>query len=363
MTLTDEQSDLRAAVTALFDAQAGRDALHAYVDTGAPHDVRLWHAMAVELGLHGITIDQQHGGAGGTFGDLAVVLEQAGAVLLCGPFFATTVLAVTALQQSGDPSAQAELLPAIAEGRVAASLAYRSPPSSPLTAAAKSNAWRVSGTALHVLDGDAVDVLLVVAETPTGKALLQVDPNAPQVHRRRQETLDPTRRLAAISFAEAPAGLIGANGDGATTLARTVATARVALSAEQVGGAQRCLDMAVDHAKTRHQFGRPIGTFQALKHRLAEAYVDVQLARAAARNAAARITVGIESADIDILATSAMVSDAYVRVAKHNMQVQGAIGYTWEHHAHLYLKRAISSACLLGTVSDHRQALASALNL
>jgi alkylation response protein AidB-like acyl-CoA dehydrogenase len=359
--LTAEQTDLRAATRELFAARAGREALRSYVDDGTPHDPALWQQMATGLGLHGICVEEQYGGAGGTLLDLAVVLEEAGAVLLCGPFFASVVLAATAIANSGDDAVKNDLLPTIASGETVATLAFGQPRSGePLRAAHGEGCWRLHGHTSHVIDGAAADVLLVVAPSPLGHGLFLLDPRSGDVSRTDLPVLDPTRRLASFSFDGAEARLVGRDGDGAAILESTLAIARVALSAEQVGGAQRCLDMTVEYVKARHQFGRPIASFQTVKHRCADMFVDLQLGRAATLDAARLAESGSTTSRY---ATSALVSDGFFRAAKSSIQLHGGIGYTWEHDAQLYLKRAIASARVLGTPAEHRELVASSVGL
>jgi alkylation response protein AidB-like acyl-CoA dehydrogenase len=365
-TLTIEQTSLQAATRELFAARAGQEARRAHTDEARPYDAELWNVMASELGLHGILIDDRYGGAGGSLVDLAVVLEEAGAALLCAPFFATVVMAATAIAESGDDAAQAKMLPAIAAGELVATLAYREPADEPgemLTALQRADTWTVSGSAVHVIDGDSAQVYLVVARTSAGQGLFAVRAEEAGVDCANVPALDLTRRLATLRLQDAQATLIGGDGAGVQTLQRTLGLARVALSAEQVGAAQRCLDMSVDYVQNRRQFGRAIGSFQAVKHRCSDMFVDVTSARAVTLNAAWAATGDPDNFDRISHATSALVSDAFMRTATQTIQVHGGIGYTWEHDAHLYLRRAISSAQLLGTAAEHREHLASAIGL
>jgi alkylation response protein AidB-like acyl-CoA dehydrogenase len=363
-SLTDEQIGLRDAARELFTARAGREARRAYVDRALPYDTELWKTMSTELGLHGILIPEQYGGGGGTLLDLSIVLEESGATLLCSPFFATVVLAATAIAASGDDDVKGELLPAIANGELIAALAYRSGVGgAPLSAASGARGWTVSGSAFHVIDGAAAQAVLVIARTDRGHALLLLDADADGLTRTESSSLDPTRRLAALTLTHAPARLVGPDGAGTDVLRDTLAVARVGLAAEQVGGAQRCLDMSVEHVQSRQQFGRAIGSFQAIKHRCADMFVDVQCARAATLHAAWAAEADPEVFATATYATAALVSDSYFRAATQSIQLHGGIGYTWEHEAHLYLKRAMSSARMFGTAAEHREKVASAIGL
>lgn len=358
---TSEQHALRAATRGLLSARAGREALRDYVDHGAGYDRDLWTTMAGELGVHSINIDESYGGAGGGLAELTIVLEETGAALLCSPFFATVSMAATALTHCDDDRVKRRMLPAIAAGELTATLVHRR--DSTLAATAETGGWKLNGSAEYVVDGDIVDVLLVVAETPSGTEMFLVEAASEGVTAEIAPALDPTRRLATIEFTDVTADPIAFERGCEAALSQVLAVARVALAAEQVGGAQRCMDMAVDYAKTRHQFGRPIGSFQAVKHRCANMYVDVQSARAALRHAASVHTEKPEAFESASRLAAAIASGAFYRVAAQNIQVHGGIGYTWEHDAQLFLKRAISSARLLGTLAEHRDAVARDIGL
>jgi alkylation response protein AidB-like acyl-CoA dehydrogenase len=224
--------------------------------------------------------------------------------------------------------------------------------------------WILDGHKSFVLDGHTADLILVVAATGSGLSLFGVQADAAGLNRRVLPTLDQTRKLARLEFRSVPAArLIGAPGEAGAVLARTLDVAAIALAAEQLGGAQRALDMAVGYAKTRHQFGRPIGSFQAIKHRCADLLLEVSSLRSAVRYAAA--AVAEDSAEIPVVAalTKAYASDVYFHVAAENIQIHGGIGFTWEHDAHLYFKRAKSSELFLGDASYHRESLAQRIGL
>lgn len=361
---TAEQSSLRAAARDLFAAHAGPDARRAYVDQGADHAPKLWTLMA-ELGLHGILISEGHGGAGGTLLDLAMVLEEAGSTLLCSPFFATAVLATTAVTSTGDEEAMTRILPSFARGECVASLAFRTPKhadSSAVVATRVRDGYRLNGRAIQVVDGCAADQLVVLASSDYGSGLF-VTEGRQSWQATDSAALDPTRRLADVEFTDAPATLIGSPSDGAASLDRALSVAQVATAAEQVGAAQRCLDMAIEYTKNRSQFSRPIASFQAVKHECADMFVDVQSARSVALHAAWAFTADPTVFESAVHLAAALVSEAFYRTAAQNIQLHGAIGFTWEHDAHLYLKRAISSARLLGTPEQHREATAVRVGL
>jgi alkylation response protein AidB-like acyl-CoA dehydrogenase len=360
--LTDEQTALRDTARAFFSANAGRDELRRVIQPDAEHDPRLWARMSEEMGLTGLTVDIEQDGAGAGFVELAVVLEESGRVLLSAPLFSTAVLAVSALQQSGDPAAQDEWLPRLATGGLQATLAYLDDDAE--TRAARNGAgWTVHGRKSYVIDGDTAGLVLVTAETDAGLSLFAVHGDASGCDRVRLDALDPTRHLADLSFDGVEAQLIGDEGAGAVVLRRTLDIAAVALAAEMVGVAQSALDMAVAYASTRVQFDRPIGSFQAIKHKCADMFIDVETSRALVMHAAWAVSHGTASLSEVASMTIAHASDACFRVVAQNLQILGGIGYTWEHDGHLYFKRGKSSSQLLGSSDSHRELVASAVGL
>ncbi|HEY6534099.1 MAG TPA: acyl-CoA dehydrogenase, partial [Acidimicrobiales bacterium] len=221
----------------------------------------------------------------------------------------------------------------------------------------------ITGTKTHVLDGHVADLVLVVARTSAGLSLFRIDGESDRLLRTALATMDQTRTQAELVFDAASATLVGVDGGAGAVLARVLDVAAVALAAEQVGGAGRCLEMAVEYAKDRVQFGRPIGSFQAIKHTCADLLLQVESARSAAYYAA--WAVAEQSDELPLLASlaKAYCSDAYVAVATENIQIHGGIGFTWEHPAHLYFKRATSSAVLFGDANHHRDRIAQTIGI
>ncbi|HUD16153.1 MAG TPA: acyl-CoA dehydrogenase, partial [Acidimicrobiales bacterium] len=221
----------------------------------------------------------------------------------------------------------------------------------------------LSGQKLYVLDGHAADLVLVAARTPAGVSVFAVERGAPGFTATSLTTMDQTRKQTRIEFSGTPARLVGEDGGAGPALSRTLDLAAVALAAEQVGGAQRCLDMAVDYAKTRIQFGRPIGSFQAIKHKCADMLLEVESAKSAAYYAG--WAAAEDSDELPVVASLAKsyCSEAYFHAAAENIQIHGGIGFTWEHDAHLYFKRAKSSELLLGDPSYHRELLAQRIGI
>jgi alkylation response protein AidB-like acyl-CoA dehydrogenase len=292
-----------------------------------------------------------------------------GAALLCAPYFATVALGANAVLSSGDEGAKKDLLPGIAAGTTIATLALTedsgrwSTDAVTLAASETGGKWRLDGHKMFVIDGHNADLLLVAARTSSGVSLFAVEAGASGVTRTPLATMDQTRKQARIEFFAAAARLVGAEGGADRVLSRTLDLAAVALAAEQVGGAQRCLDMSVDYAKNRIQFGRPIGSFQAIKHKCADMLMEVESAKSAAYYAAWAAAEDSEELPVVASLAKSYCSEAYFHAAGENIQIHGGIGFTWEHDAHLYFKRAKSSELLLGDPSYHRDLLARRIGI
>ena len=367
-----EQEELRASVRRFLADRAPISRVRALMDDGET-DWAVWEQAGTQLGLQGLAIPESYGGAGFSFAEQAVVLEEFGAALYGGPYLASAVLAATALLASPDEGARRGLLPDIASGQTVATLAFTEDggswdPAAIRLSAVKDGpgadgAWRLDGHKSFVLDGTTAGLILVAAATDAGLSLFAVEGDAAGLSRAALPALDQTRQLARLEFAGVTARLIGSPGDGAAALDRALDVAAVALAAEQLGGAQRALDMAVGYAKTRRQFDRPIGSFQAIKHRCADLLLEVESLRSAVGYAAA--AVAEDSAEIPVLASlvKAYASETYFHVAAENIQIHGGIGFTWEHDAHLYFKRAKASELFLGDGAYHRERLANRIGL
>ena len=367
--VTAEQDELRASVRRFLADRAPLPRVRELMDTEDGIDRAVWEQAGAQLGLQGLAIGEAYGGAGFSFAEQAIVLEEFGAALYGGPYLASAVLAATAVTASPDEGARRDLLPGIASGDTIATLAFTEDdgswdPAAIRAAAVKDGAdWKLHGHKSFVLDGGTAGLILVVAATDAGLALFAVTAGAAGLTRTTLPTLDQTRKLARLELDAAPARLIGSPGDGTAVLERTLDVAAIALAAEQLGGAQRALDMAVAYAKTREQFDRPIGSFQAIKHRCADLLLEVESLRSAVGYAAA--AVAEDSAEIPLLAplVKAYASETYFHVAAENIQIHGGIGFTWEHDAHLYFKRAKSSELFLGDGAYHRERLATRIGL
>ncbi len=351
--LDDDQRQLQSVLRGFLDEHSASEQVRKVIDTPRGYDADLWRRLGTELDVLGINLPEAHGGSGSSFVELAVVARELGRAVAPVPFLGSVVLAGQALVHSGDAAAQAEWLPKIATGELLATLADPA-----LTDGLTATGDTLSGTARHVLHGAEAELLLVLADTPDGPTLFAVAGDAAGVHRESQTPFDLTRRLADLSFTDSPARPVGELGAGAATAAAALDRAAIALAAEQVGGAERCLDTAVEYAKTRQQFNRPIGSFQAIKHLLADLLVEVESASAAADYAA--WVVDGEPGEVPHAASlaKAFASDTYLLAAKTNIQVHGGIGFTWEHDAHLHFRRATSGKQLLGSPEVHRERLA-----
>jgi alkylation response protein AidB-like acyl-CoA dehydrogenase len=322
---TDEQVGLRRSVRKVVELHGGVGAARRAMQSELGHDGALWSRLAGDLGLAGLVIPERLGGAGLGWVEVAAVNEELGAALAPVPFFSTVCLATSVLVAC--PGADAALA-AIARGETAALVVGRG--------------------SRHVVDGHTADLLVVA----TDDGVFVVRGDAPGVRRRRIATVDPTRTVAEVQLdAAAPLERVGDRAD--------LDLARVALAAEQVGGAQRCLDLAVEYAKVRQQFGRPIGSFQAIQHTCADMFVLVESARSAAYHAAWTADHDPENLGAAAATAAAYCGDAFYRCAGDAIQVHGGIGFTWEHDAHLYWKRARADRALLGAPAAQRERIAA----
>src|SRR5581483_6474591 len=363
--IPDEDAEgLRTVVRNFLEKRAGLEELRRLTGSDPGYDPGVWAQAARELGLHGLVVPEEYGGSGATHVELGVVFEEMGAALYSGPFLSGIGSAATALLQLGAceaaEAARTTHLPGIVTGETIATLAWagREPSTSALDAVPAADGWALSGSADIVLDGADADLVLVAARTAAGPSLFAVDRDATGLARTPLTTLDSTRRLASIRFENTPAALLGVDGGAEGTLRRTADLAALYLACEQLGGAARVLDTAVEYAGTRVQFGRAIGSFQAIKHRCADLLIEVESARSVVYHGLWTAVHDPDSLPVAASLARAVASDAYRKVATENIQIHGGIGFTWEHSAHLYLKRAKSSQLLLGSPAEHRARLA-----
>jgi alkylation response protein AidB-like acyl-CoA dehydrogenase len=366
---SEEQEELRRTVRQFLDQKSPETEVRRLMETDEGYDAAVWKQMGEQLGLQGLAIPEEHGGSGYTYIELIVILEEMGRRLLCAPYFSTVVLAANTLLHSGDEAAQKAHLPGIATGETIATLAFTEESGRwdeggiTATASGSGDSWTVSGTKSYVLDGHVADLILVAARTSAGVSIFAVDGGASGLTRTLLTTMDQTRKQAKLDFDATPATLVGTDGAGWQTIEQVLDLAAVALAAEQVGGAQFVLDMAVQYAKDRIQFGRPIGSFQAIKHKCADMLLEVESAKSAAYYAGwCAAELNDELPSVAALA-KAYCSEAYFHATAENIQIHGGIGFTWEHPAHLYFKRAKSSELLFGDPAYWRELLAQRIGI
>jgi alkylation response protein AidB-like acyl-CoA dehydrogenase len=345
-----EQQDLRGAVRQFCADRFDEATVRRLMETDTGYDAGLWARLGNELGVLGLAVPDERGGAGGGIVDQAVVAEEFGAALVPGPVLGTVGLAIPALVAAGDD----ELLAALVAGERTAALAVPADALAPVEPGVAADGDRLTGELAQVVDG-AADVLLVPARTADGIALYATEGG----ERIPLSTLDRTRRQARVRFDATPARPLATGADAERAIVAALRVGGALLAAEQVGGAQRLLDLTVAYAGTRMQFGRPIGSFQAVKHRCADMLVLVEHARSTAQHAAWALQDGTDDADLAVSIAQATCSEAYQRIAADAVQLHGGIGFTWEHPAHLYLKRAVSAAALLGSAAAHRERIAA----
>jgi alkylation response protein AidB-like acyl-CoA dehydrogenase len=359
LMVTEEQRELRDALRRFFADKSGSAEVRRLMATESGYDPAVWAQMAGQLGLQGLAIPEEYGGAGFGFRELVIVCEEMGRALLCAPYLSSAVLAAQALLAGADEVAKAELLPGIAEGTTVGTLAgtggelsaahdrvFEAPPGRPC--------WRLTGQVPYVLDGHTADLVVAVADG----SLFAVDGAAEGLARMPLATLDQTRKLTRLEFTAVPARLLGPEGMAGPALAAALDRGALALAAEQLGGAQKVLELSVEYAKVRHQFGRPIGGVQAIKHKCADMYVAVESARSAVMHAAAVADENPAELPAAAALAAAHCGEAFFQAAGETIQIHGGIGFTWEHDAHLYFKRAKSGQTLLGTPAGHRRRLA-----
>ncbi|WKN60831.1 acyl-CoA dehydrogenase family protein [Rhodococcus opacus] len=368
-TWPTELTELRDVVAAFRARHADETTVRALFEASAPLDSRTWQIMSEQLGLAGLIVPEELGGVGAGYEYLAVAMEELGKSLLPSPLLATTTLAIGTLMRVDDSSSVRErLLPALAAGQITGTLAYsaedghwdpRRPP--PVRATSTSDGWRLDGTVHHVLDGDSADLVLVAADAEKGPSLFAVEGEVPGLVRSPMATLDATRRQARLEFRGVSVTPVGILGTAAITVDAVLTRAAVVLAAEQVGGAQYCLDAAVEYAGIRTQFGRAIGSYQAIKHKCVDMYLDIESARAAVYYAASCLTADAADAVSAASIAKALASEAFTRAATDNIQIHGGIGFTWEHPAHLYFRRATSTRALFGDPRRHNESVAASL--
>jgi alkylation response protein AidB-like acyl-CoA dehydrogenase len=362
-----EHESLREAIRRFLAETAGDGTTRQAMTSELGWDPDLVKRLAGELEVFSLAVPEAYGGSGYGVLELGIVFHEAGRSLLCAPLLSASI-ATRALLAAGDDNAAAAYLPRIATGDLLAAIAVREPgrdwdASPQVVATPTPTGWQLTGTKDWVVDGHAAELLIVSASTPAGASLLVVDPSAAGVDRTSIDTVDPTRRFATLTFTDTPATPLGAPGDGPRVLNQVRDVALVLIAAEQTGITERSLEIATSYAKTREQFGRAIGSFQAIKHKLATVQVELEAATSAAMYA-----LWLADHEPGSLAAVARIaaytcSESALLAASENIQVHGGIGATWEHSAHLYLRRATMNRQLFGDPQQHLEAIAEHLDL
>jgi alkylation response protein AidB-like acyl-CoA dehydrogenase len=370
--LNEDQETLQKYARDFLENECPSTFVRSMMDGDTAHDAAFYRKMA-ELGWMGIAIPEEFGGQGMSYVDLAVLLEEMGRAIVPGPFFATVCLAAPAIVEAGTEEQKAALLPGIASGERTATVAYTEGSGRVdaagvgLSTQKDGDGFVLDGAKRFVPDAHVADTIVVAGRTtaaddPTeGVTLFVVDAGSPGVSVSQLQTMDTTRRWCEVGFDNVnvgPDAVMGTADRGWPRLERALQKATTLVSAECVGGAQKVLDMSVDYAKVRMQFGRPIGSFQAVKHRCADMLVDVEMARSAMYYAAWASAEDHTELPLAASIAKAYCGSAFTRVAASGIQVHGGIGFTWEHDLHLYFKRAKVNELLLGDSTYHRELVA-----
>jgi len=373
----EEQELLRSTARKFFDNECASETVRRLMDGPEGMTPELWKKIA-EQGWTGLIFPDEHGGMGLGFVDLVVLMEEMGRSVVPGPFFSTVLLGGLAIREAGTEAHRKAWLPRISSGEARATLAWMEPSAElgaggiTLEAAARGAGFTLNGTKLFVHDAHTADVIVVAARTATGKSpeegvsLFLVPKGTPGLSVTLLPTMDQTRKLCEVGLKDVAVGaeaLMGEAGSAWTPLARVIDRATVALCAEMCGGAQKVLEMTVEYAKIRQAFGRPIGSYQGVKHKAADMLVDVENSKSITYYAAWAMDEGVPEGQLAVSMAKAYVSDAFRRVSGAGIQLHGGIGFTWEHDLHLYFKRAKGSEFTFGDATWHRERVAQLVNL
>lgn len=365
-SFSNEQEEFRSILRRFLDAQSKPTDVRRLMETEAGFERDRWKKLNQELGLTAVHIPEAYGGQGFGYSELGIVLEEMGRALLCAPYFSSVVLAASTIMNAGTDAQKRKLLPGIASGDTIAALACTEDSgqwdgaSVTMTATPAGDGYKLDGAKSFVVDGLTADLIVVLARAPGSKgndglSLFTVAADAAGLERKPLKTMDATRKLARLTFKGVQAELLGDAGKAAEPFAKTMVQAAICLANEMVGGADKLRETSLEYAQMRMQFGRPIASFQSMKHKAADMLLDVELAKSAAYYAAA----AIDENDADVATTASLAkasaSEAYMQTAIHAIQIRGGIGFTWDEDAHLWFKRAKSSEILLGDAAYHRE--------
>jgi alkylation response protein AidB-like acyl-CoA dehydrogenase len=358
MSATAERDALRAELRRFLGRTAGHQQVRDRIAVAGPHDAGTWKVLAGQFALSGLGVAEEFGGVGGGWAELVLAFEELGATLLPSPLFATRALTITALSESGDRDACVEFLPALVAGELQGALV---PSTGGVRGRQVGHDVVLDGRADFVLDGATADLVVVPAQLEDGLSLMVVAPGATGLSREPRPVVDPTRPAARLVFEGVVARRLRIATGAQAVLRRTTDLACGALAAEQLGGAQRCLDLTVAFVKERLAFGRPIGSFQAVKHACADVLLEVDALRPAVEEAGRLADVEHAALAELVPVVAAHAAEAYCRAAAACVHLHGGMGFTWEHPAQLYYKRAMTSARLFGAPQEHRERVAVAL--
>jgi alkylation response protein AidB-like acyl-CoA dehydrogenase len=368
----DELRALREVVRDVCARHAGADQARRMLESTPAQEpsTQLWTALTAELGLGGLVVPERFGGADAGWPVLCVVLQELGRALAGVPFVPSTVVATQLLLSSGDDVACAELLPGIADGSVVATVGvlesrtqwddwtHRQAPAAAETSAhSGTKGWQLSGVKRTVPFGASADLLLLSASTENGAGIFAIERASDGVTTTPLPTLDGTRPVADVHLTKASGRLVGTPGQIGSAVRRAVDLGGLAIAAEDAGAMRACLEMSVDYAKLRTQFDRPIGSFQAVKHKLADMLVGVELAEAAVEEASLMADDDSAEGAVAAVVAYAKASESFQLVVAETIQTHGGIGFTWEHPAHLYFRRAKTSSLAFGSPASTRERL------
>ncbi|MFI1460239.1 acyl-CoA dehydrogenase family protein [Nocardia carnea] len=346
-----EQVQLRESLRGLLGKYSDIEQVRAAANTGLGYSPQLWRTLVDEMSVTSLAAPEHHGGLGYGTAELAVVLEECGRALICEPVYSSAVLGTHALLTA--PEAEGNPLPDVLAGNLVATMSSLDPATDDLRATSSPHGWRVDGTVTHLVGGRSADIVIASAATAGGQRLFALRPPNDAV-RTDLRVLDPTRRQADLTVRDCPAVALTAPEATPAVRSRLRDLATLALACENTGIVERLLEMTVEYAGTRHQFGRAIGSFQAVKHRLADLLVSLERARSASRYAAALYAEDPDSARLAVAVAGAVCTDAAVHAAAEAVQLHGGVGFTWEHPAHSYFRRALGNEAAQGDARTHR---------
>lgn len=367
LVFSPEQEEFRATVRRFLSDKSPMSEVRRLMETEEGFDQAVWSQMVSQLGITAVMIPERFGGFGLGQVEAGIIFEELGRCLACLPYFSTVGMGVSILLASGDEEVCKMLLPGVVDGVTRLGLCVWEAGNNwdieGLTTAASQDT-RITGRKTYVIDGLTATQLLLLGNDGDGqKSLYLIDADSPTLYKSSLSTLDLTRKLAEISFNATPARLVGEKGMGASYYFQMLNRALISMASEQVGSAQAILDMAVSYSLNRRQFGRPVGSFQAIKHKCADMLVEIESAKSASYYASWVADNDQSNLEIAAYTAKSYCSTVLSRTAEENIQIHGGIGFTWEHDAHLYLKRAKSSEQIFGTPAEFRDRLGDRLKI